>query len=549
MYNRTLRALLVAKANAAYMTELAELVPIQLLPPLQIQLVEPTVLPLQRSGDSASWEPIYVRVYGLPYFLSAASSSPHKRCRLQWEKAHTEIILKAIVVSDSEIVCIVEQRLAHVNLYAYLSVSIDGQAWSNTMPMRFVGQIDLVHVSPAVVEPRVPLAFNLTTHTTSYEHFLRLRQIRDAWCDFGMPGVLPLTPATFVHLEDPSKDALPLTNPGMNNSIMERVMLGAGIVMWTCPAPPRGLEPGIDVELSLVLDIDELTLPPLSVAPFEITVLSSLSAVKITPNVVVAGKVTVAEVQLEGDPRGLPPICRLEGCPEVEFTEGRFGAAAATASGGLACHLPEVLHVRGGSYGEAQCLLRMSLDNGGHWSSPALPLNILAKASVFATAPITTSPDMFCENCVMVDLVGSHFGYKGDVGGESYPRCWLGAREGTVLAVQNNLTSCIFSQDVPGKPLSQLGKSPLPSGRYAVSMAGPQTPPYAETALAVEYAGVPVISQVMPHVTYMIPNRRIHVRGAFPPRSAGELHFYARDCRSSTAYSDRGSHEQLARCL
>ncbi|CAE8648941.1 unnamed protein product, partial [Polarella glacialis] len=529
--SRSLRVYLAAKNSTVYSTQVAELPTLRLLPVPQIYGASPEAVPIVESEDTSTiGEALLLRVHGEPYFLSEAIRSRRKRCRLSLnERGLKDRIVKALIISDSEVACKVEQWDLWSNYRGYLSVTLDGQTWSNLLPVDFLMQVNLEDTVPSTVPPFSRISFNLTAIPDSLKHLEALRRSSTAWCDFGLPSAAPPTPARLVLPGRLAEDSLAMEGVKKGGNREALYTQDPGFVTWICHSPEGGFPPGAELSLSLVMSPNETAQPPLSKMPIKVMVLPSLDASQAVTPVVLAGTGDnfTAEIRLAGPvPSNLSTLCRVEDCHDVVFAAGETatssGYVISEADGRLLCPLPKVTSVRAGHRGRAECSLRVSLDGGLHWSHPPVALAMLATPTLFDALPVRVSPDMFCERCTVVDLIGSHFNYDVGVSGNTFPRCWLGPHEGAVIASEHNVTTCSFH----GGPVRVQPRRPsstavaLGSGLFGVSISGPsvQQPGDPEPQVAVEVADPPVVEYLWPPAVYQEHDRKVYVYGASFPR-------------------------------
>ncbi|CAE7887407.1 unnamed protein product, partial [Symbiodinium sp. KB8] len=141
--------------------EVSTLPDIHLLPPVQILRVEPEIMAVVERNDTSSVPLLYLRVFGEEHFLKHAARSRTKRLYLN------------------------EQQGARRK--AYLSLSVDGMLWSNSLPVFFMRQVRLEIAGPTLVPPFTPITLNITGTFESLQQYQILRRATQIWCDFGVP--------------------------------------------------------------------------------------------------------------------------------------------------------------------------------------------------------------------------------------------------------------------------------------------------------------------------------------------------------------------------
>ncbi|CAE7681566.1 unnamed protein product [Symbiodinium sp. CCMP2456] len=170
--DRSLTVFLAAKHSTGFRTQVSTLPNIHLLPPVQILRVEPEIMAVVERNDTSSVPLLYLRVFGEEHFLKHAARSRTKQCRLQWQfPGMEERLLTAFVVNETEVVCQVPQYLLYLNEQAYLSLSVDGMLWSNSLPVFFMRQVRLEIASPTLVPPFTPITLNITGTFESLQQY------------------------------------------------------------------------------------------------------------------------------------------------------------------------------------------------------------------------------------------------------------------------------------------------------------------------------------------------------------------------------------------
>jgi WD40 repeat protein len=443
--NRSVTVFLAAKKTTVYLTQLTLLPKIQLIPPLQIERVDPFVFFIEKNaevGDPPA--AMYIRVYGEAFYMNSFKRARKKSCRLNFVRlGRKERELSLLVINDIEVVCVLPQSYAWSNHEGLLSLTLDGEVFSNEVLVYFIDQLDRMTVTPSVVPPLTRVAFNLTGAADTYAHADALQNISDLFCDFGPD--LPQTPAYFIPPPRLSEDTLSLNTPGTPNPELQSEKVHPVFPTWICHSPDEGFPPGIDLVVALTVKIADKVIPTLSNEPVKVIVQPSFDAARMVPTVVMAGASTIAEMDLAGSAVGLTPLCKFEGCPSVDVGPSLPSNESLIMAGGrVSCQLPEIYQIRAGTSGTAECKVHVSLNGGHHWSTPGLKVKAIAEPTLFDAYPFKVMADIFCVRCIVVNLIGSHLTYSIDGKGTTFPSCRIGTWKGSVIALQSNVTTCAF---------------------------------------------------------------------------------------------------------
>jgi hypothetical protein len=536
LLNRTISLYLGAKESTMYLTEVTQLPAVHLVPQLQIERTDRRIyFTGRRKMASTVVSPdLYIRVFGQSYFMGEFLRSRLKKCRLSWVRPGLpEISLNLIPSSSSEVICVLPQWRVWNNHEARLSLTMNGKDFSNSLALYFVDQVANMVVVPHVVPPLTKITFNFTAKSDSDLHFEALQNASDLMCDFG--PVVPEMPATFVWPSPVYEDHMFLETPGTPSPHVVKGMRWPGIVTWICHSPEEGLPPGVDLEVALVTKSGDKLLPSLNEQLLQVKVQPSMDAARIIPSTVIEGSNAIAEIDFVGAADGLLPVCRFEDCPfvDTDAANSHSSEALLMPGGRVTCQLPMVRQLRVGLSGSSQCNVRVSLNGGRHWSSPAMPVTVIAKPTLFDAHPHHVMADVYCFRCIVVNLIGSHMVHSIDGKGATYPRCMMGDWKGQVVTVQSNVTTCNFHTDsgagngkpdsrytklVPWSPSQGFVRMSLMEALSSPPTFGSIPEPVYGGIVEVEIADAPSIVSIWPGFVYHVQEQLLRVYGTALPQ-------------------------------